>query len=223
MHTSARASTLSTRLTVRASGARVGWEIWTSGDAVLARANKFDSDLSAFDSVVDSNPMFMRVPGSKTGDLGMDLLPNSDPKKVKLQNFYNAHSGLEHDWRGDGIEHKNTPGYFEGAYSKIKNAYVRTSGDMDIIATFEARLAHLSKEYQNLGYIAPMAPAPNPDGGSGGSSAKNPVESFFGSISTIVWIVGIGIVSYFGLVYVAPSLLGAAAKTKAAGRALKEA
>lgn len=64
-------------------------------------------------------------------------------------------------------------------------------------------------------YSLPKVPDPE--------TPKDPVSKLTSSITTIFWIVGIGVVGYLALVYVVPGILGAAAKSKSAARELKNA
>lgn len=63
---------------------------------------------------------------------------------------------------------------------------------------------------------------PTPPKKSDGSIA-NPLSSISDTVSSVIWMLGIGIAVYLGLMYVVPALVGAAATSRSAARGYREA
>jgi len=60
---------------------------------------------------------------------------------------------------------------------------------------------------------------PNPQPNAPGD---NPASSLVSTVKDVIWVAGIGILVYFGMLYVLPALFGAASRTKSAARSLRE-
>lgn len=90
----------------------------------------------------------------------------------------------------------------------------------DDIASHDATVRDYQKQLNARGgaiMIDPVQPKKS-DG-----SIANPLSSISDTVSSVIWMLGIGIAVYLGLMYVVPALVGAAATSKSAARGYREA
>jgi len=100
-------------------------------------------------------------------------------------------------------------------WSAIKDTTPLPWLDDDIledIRQYDLRLRQREREARARGIAVTLTTTPVPDKGGG------PIDRATDTVSTVVWILGIGLLVYLGLAYVAPTLIGAAATTRAAAR-----
>lgn len=196
-----------------AGGARVGVTLGALDDDDIATYGvSVDGRFKSTDAAVITWLTTRYGPGAVTiGSDGKRTL-NVDLYSVDDNRFAIAWHRAYSEWAAYWATHRNknhVPGLEAGfVYDKI--------------AEYDATVRQYQQQLKALGgtvYIDPTAPPPTKSDGS----LANPISSITDTVKNVVWILGIGIVIYFGLMFVVPALVGAATTTKAAARSYREA
>ncbi|WP_411281921.1 hypothetical protein [Gemmatimonas sp.] len=187
----------------RAGGAVVG-AYWSEA-SIVAKKNAIEEDLLALEQASKAQyNALMAVQKSKlasgvcTGIVNPltgynDCLSAADVKYVAWRTQFTS-------WQSNWSEYKR------GGISSAN------SGQLDV---FDARLKVLRTSFEALtGMHLAVAANPSEADEAGGA----PVT---GAVTMLVWLAGIGFVLWFGLGFVVPALVGAAATTRGSYRALR--
>lgn len=217
-------------LRLQARARVVGWFDITTGDDVSAYGAEVDSRFNRFDATMSG------WLAQKYGPTAISApTPAWDSTQTKPIGGFTAEAAgmlaedvdLVRAWKGDFTSWAI---FWGNTRNSVQTPGFESSSSVNTIERHDSIVRAWQTRLRAKGAAVSVDPAaPKPDGsdassnGSGGGSDPLGLKKITGSIGTIVWIVGIGVVVYFGLVYIAPALLGAAAKTKSAGRELRTA
>jgi len=194
---------------VRGGGATVGVlgfigpdEVSDYGSAVNARFKATDAAMASW-LVKKYGPGAITKNPNGTVSFNIDDMESSDAQfVVAWKNSYALWAGY---WE-EQVGSKPLPGEAGKIY--------------DHIADHDATVRDFQQKLNARGgsvYVDPTPPKK-----SDGSNA-NPLSVITETISSVIWMLGIGIAVYLGLMYVVPALVGAAATSRSAARGYREA
>ncbi len=183
---------------VGADGARL-----MSGDDVAAYGSLVDGRYKATDSAIAKWLL---------GKYGSGIVNNTEPGFVAEGSRLTADDfGFVQSWKGTFQAWRI---YWGGVLNSVQLP-IEAGSTHDRIGDFDRVVRDWQKRANAKGaniYIDPTPPAGQPT-----------TASWWDSFGTLVWIAGVGLLIWFGLSFIAPALIGAAATSRGSYRTLRSA